>query len=33
MFTVIGFLVAVLTETVAKSDELVGERTSELRES
>lgn len=33
MFIVVGFIVAILSETVVKSDELVGERTSELRES
>ena len=33
MFMVVGFLVAVLSETIVKSDELIGERTSELRES
>ncbi len=33
MFMVVGFLVAVLSETIAKSDELVSERTSKLRES
>ncbi len=33
MFMVVGFLVAVLSETIVKSDELVSARTSELRES
>ncbi|MDP2844734.1 MAG: PAS domain-containing protein, partial [Candidatus Methanoperedens sp.] len=33
MFMIVGFLVAVLSETIVKRDELVSERTSEFRES